>query len=115
MLTARRLPTRLFTTTSLSLLLLATQIGSAQQAVPANRATGKTKKKAAAPVPAIPLSLCFGNDTPPPKRKPANGYEEILFEYLRANYELLTKMRAAKTPPERRAILEQCCPIWLPT
>ncbi|HAA67777.1 MAG: hypothetical protein CMJ70_07510 [Planctomycetaceae bacterium] len=107
MLTARRLPTRLFTTTSLSLLLLATQIGSAQQAVPANRATGKTKKKAAAPVPAIPLSLFFGNDTPPPKRKPANGYEEILFEYLRANYELLTKMRAAKTPPERRAILEQ--------
>ena len=107
MITARRLATRLFTTTSLSFLLLAPQLGSGQQAVSANRPADKAKKKAAAPVPLIPLSLFFGNEVPPPKRKPANGYEEILFEYLRVNYELLNKMRAAKTPPERRAILEQ--------
>ena len=107
MITARRLTTRLLTTTSLSLLLLAPQLSPAQQAAPAKRPASKAKKKAGAPTPPIPLSLFFGNEDPPPKRKPANGYEEILFEYLRVNYELLTKMRAAKTPPERRAILEQ--------
>ena len=96
-MTARLLTTKLLITISLSL-LLASEAGYGQQAA---------KKKSKAAAPPIPLSLFFGTADPPPKRQPANGYEEILFEYLRVNHDLLTKMQAAKTPPERRAILEQ--------
>ena len=90
---------KLLATAGLALLLITPSLGNGQQRA--------AKKKAPATAPPIPLTLFFGNQPPPPKRKPANGYEEILFEFLQINHDLLTEMRAAKTPPERRAILEQ--------